>query len=76
MATKDNRDNDTSVQSKVERDKTVATKEGSPERPRGGEIPMTRLTNLGLLFAPIRGIVRVLISDKYILYAKTIQAGQ
>lgn len=45
--------------------------------PRGGEIPMTRLTNLGLLFALIRGIVRVLISDNlHILYAKTIQAGQ
>ena len=28
----DNGDNDTSVQSKVERDKTVATKEGSSER--------------------------------------------
>ncbi len=35
MAIKDNRDNDTSVQSKVERDKTVATKEGSPERTSG-----------------------------------------
>lgn len=35
MAMKDNRDNDTSVQSKVERDKTVATKEGSPERTSG-----------------------------------------
>lgn len=31
--------------------------------PRGGEIPMTRLTDLGLLLALIRGIVRVLISD-------------
>lgn len=51
-------------------------KRAARREPRGGEIPMTRLTNLGLLFAPIRGIVRVLISDKYILYAKTIQAGQ
>lgn len=31
----DSGDNDTSVQSKVERDKTVATKEGSPERTWG-----------------------------------------
>ena len=35
MAMTDNGDNDTSVQSKVERDKTVATKEGSLERTSG-----------------------------------------
>ena len=47
----DSGDNDTSVQSKVERDKTVATKEGGPERTSGGEIPMIRLTGLSLLYA-------------------------
>lgn len=33
-------DNDTSVKSKVERDKTVATKDGGRGDPHGGEIPM------------------------------------
>jgi len=36
-----NRDNDTPVQSQVERDKTVATNEGSRQRTcRGGETPV------------------------------------
>lgn len=33
-------DNDTSVKSKVERDKTVVTKDGGCGDPHGGEIPM------------------------------------
>lgn len=41
MATTGNRDNDTPVQSQVERDKTVATNEGSWQRTcRGGETPV------------------------------------
>ncbi len=41
MATTGNRDNDTPVQSQVERDKTVATNEGSRQRTcRGGETPV------------------------------------
>ena len=34
------RDNDTFVKSKVERDKTVATKDDGCENDHGGEIPM------------------------------------
>ena len=34
------RDNDTSVKSKVERDKTVATKDDGCENDHSGEIPM------------------------------------